>query len=126
MCSMVRDDETDAVVLVRAGDERVRVEQREGLGVLAPCVALELLAAHRERLEEARDGHGGAPLCAAVSVREADGIGKKEEREGRGEETDLAGSLGLLRFGLAGAVEVDDCACGGVCGGRSGDGDGVR
>ena len=59
---LVGDDEADAAVLVGARDEGVRVEEGERLGVLAARVALELLAAHREGLEQACDGDGRASL----------------------------------------------------------------
>ena len=58
---------------MRAGDERVCVEEGEGLGVLALCVALEFLAAHREGLEEAQDGHRRTSLRAGVLVRRGEG-----------------------------------------------------
>ena len=49
-----------------------------------------------------------------------------ETREKRGKNTHLAGGFALLRFRLARAVEVDDCARGGVDRGGGRDGDSVR
>ena len=74
-----------------AGDEGVRVEEGEGLGVLAARVALELLAAHREGLEQARDGDCRASLCTSVQD-------PRDEDEG-GQKRTWRAALAL--FGLA-------------------------
>ena len=75
-CGVVRDREAHAGVLARAGDERVRVEEGERLSVLALRVARELFAAHGERLEEAGDGYGCAPLSGATVRRDGMTMGR--------------------------------------------------
>ena len=52
------------LVLVRTGDERVRMEESERLAEFVLDVSLELLTPYRERLEEARDGDRRTSLRA--------------------------------------------------------------
>lgn len=74
---MVRHAQAHTFVLFRAGNDRVRVQEREGLAELAFCITLELLATNGERFKQARHNHGRASLkrcrmrAAAVRLIEA-------------------------------------------------------
>ena len=61
---LICDSQAYALVLVRTGDERVRMEESERLAEFALHVSLELLTTYRERLEEARDGDRRTSLRA--------------------------------------------------------------
>lgn len=68
---MVRHTQAHAFVLLRTGNERVRVQEREGLAELTFRIAFELLSTHRERFKEARHSDGRASLRYRVRMAEA-------------------------------------------------------